>query len=79
MKKTSVKKKNNELKIEYDFDYKKAKPNRFAKLVRKKTVLIPLEEDVAEVFNTPSEVNGALRAIIHAIPKKFTPKTSKAY
>ena len=58
MKKTSVKKNNNETKTEYDFNYKKAKPNRFARLVRKKTILIPLEKDVAEVF---------LKSMVHSV------------
>ncbi len=70
MKKTSIKKNNDGIKTDYELDYTKAKPNRFANLVRKKTVLIPLEEDVAKVFNSPSQVNDMLRAIIKAIPKK---------
>jgi hypothetical protein len=64
----------NEIKSEYDFDYTKAKPNRFANIVRERTILIPLEDDVAEVFNTPSEVNGVLRAIINAMPQRVSKK-----
>ena len=68
------------LKREYNFDYSKVKPNRFAKIVRKKTVLVSLEDDVAEVFSTPSEVNDALRAIINAFPQKiYKRRKSKAY
>lgn len=74
MKKTSAKKNNNDINNEYNFDYSKAKANRFANIVKEKTVLVPLENDVAEVFRTPSEVNDALRAIITALPQKIYKK-----
>jgi hypothetical protein len=77
MKKTKIKRNNTDIKSEYNFDYTKAKPNRFANIVREKTPLIPLEDDVAEVFSTPSEVNDALRAIITAFPQK-TSKRKKS-
>jgi len=79
MKRTSTKKNNDKIKGEYNFDYTKAKTNRFANIIREKTVLVPLEDDVAEVFRTPSEVNDALRAIIDAFPKKiYKRRKSKA-
>ncbi len=49
---------------EYDFDYSKARPNRFAK---GRTVI--LEPDVARVFNTSDAVNKMLRAVIAAMPE----------
>ncbi len=57
-----------ELLAEYHFDYKKAKPNRFA--VRNETQLLKvvvLDEDVARVFTTPESVNKALRALIETM------------
>lgn len=54
---------------EYRFDYRKAKPNRFAGESRKKEVSVLLDEDVAEVFTTPESVNKALRALIEVVPK----------
>ena len=51
---------------EYHFDYKRAKPNRFAKQV----VNVTLDEDLAKVFTTSDAVNNALRAILTAIPKQ---------
>lgn len=53
---------------EYRFDYRKAKPNRFASSGRKRRVAVLLDEDIAEVFTTPGAVNKALRAFIEAMP-----------
>jgi hypothetical protein len=55
---------------EYNFDYSKARPNRFATQLNEKTITVTLESDVAQVFQTSEEVNKALRAILSAIPKK---------
>ena len=43
---------------EYNFDYSKAKPNRFAH----KVVNVTLDEDIAKIFTTSEAVNKALRA-----------------
>jgi len=53
---------------EYDFDYSKSKPNRFAEAKPSTTVV--LDSDVAAVFTTSEAVNKALRAILSAIPKE---------
>lgn len=58
-----------EMLPEYNFDYTKAKPNRFAKNA---LISVTLEPDVAQVFNTLEAVNKALRAILTAIPKTVT-------
>ena len=50
---------------EYDFDYSKAKKNRFAKDYR---ISVMLDSDVASVFKDSESVNKALRAILAAIP-----------
>jgi hypothetical protein len=52
---------------EYDFDYSKAKPNRFAAREKRRLAVV-LDEDVAEVFTTPESVNKALRAFLEAMP-----------
>jgi len=57
-----------EMASEYRFDYKKAKPNRFAEKMKKEPVIVILDEDVAKVFRTPEQVNNALRALISAMP-----------
>ncbi|OIN97098.1 MAG: hypothetical protein AUJ21_00895 [Anaerolineae bacterium CG1_02_58_13] len=58
-----------EMASEYRFDYKKAKPNRFAEKMKQTPVLVLLDDDVAKVFNTTEQVNKALRALISAIPE----------
>ena len=60
---------NDELLPEYEFDYKKARPNRFAIGEADKEITVVLEADVAKIFKTSDDVNKALRAIISAIPK----------
>lgn len=60
---------NDELMTEYDFDYQKAKPNRFAVRHEKQGLTVVLDEDVAQVFTTPEAVNKALRALIEAMPQ----------
>lgn len=59
---------------EYQLDYRKAKPNRFA-ADRNRTVVV-LDEDVAQVFTTPESVNKALRAFIEAMPPLAERKTA---
>jgi len=49
----------------YNFDYSKAKPNRFAHNV----VNVTLDEDIAKIFTTSKPVNKALRAILSALPE----------
>jgi hypothetical protein len=58
-----------ELMIEYNFDYQKAKPNRFAAREGNSTLkVVVLDEDVAQVFTTPESVNKVLRALIDTMP-----------
>ena len=52
-----------ELHEHYDFDYSKAKPNRFAERVGQDSVMVVLEPDVAAIFPTTESVNDTLRAI----------------
>lgn len=53
-----------EMRDEYQFDYSKAKPNRFASRIGRDQLMIVLDPDVAAVFKTPESVNQVLRAII---------------
>ena len=55
---------------EYDFDYRKAKPNRFAGRMAKDRVVVLLDPEVAKVFTDSESVNAALRAIITAVPRR---------
>jgi hypothetical protein len=56
-------------KPERHFDYSKAKPNRFAGRVDKKSLVVMLDPDVAAVFTTPESVNEVLRALISTMAK----------
>lgn len=58
-----------ELLPEYNFDYKKARPNRFAIKRDVDSVTVTLDTDLARVFKTSEDVNKALRAILSAIPQ----------
>jgi len=57
------------MRQEYRFDYRKARPNRFASIANEPLVVM-VDPDVAEVFTTPESVNQALRALITALPKR---------
>jgi len=72
MKKTSADKarRSKDMRDEYRLDYTKARPNRFARRVRAKSVVVLLAPDVAKVFRTGESVNDALRAILKAVPRR---------
>ena len=57
-----------DLRQEYGFDYTKARKNRFATKVSRRTVAVILAPDVAEVFDTSRSVNRLLRSVIKAVP-----------
>jgi hypothetical protein len=57
-----------DMKSEFAFDYRKAKPNRFAGKVPQGSRVIVLDADVAKVFTTPESVNSVLRAIVQTMP-----------
>ena len=64
------KRRSDDLAPEYRLDYSKAQPNRFAGRLDKKTVVVLLAPDVAEVFRDGEAVNNALRAVIKAYPRR---------
>jgi hypothetical protein len=72
MKKTSDRNETQEnledMRREYRFDYKKAKPNRFAKQMARGTIAVVLDPDVAAVFKSSEAVNNLLRSVIAALP-----------
>jgi hypothetical protein len=75
MKKTKIP---DELQPEYAFDYRQARPNRFAGRVDPGRVVVALDPDVSKVFTTPESVNTALRALIEAMPKAKSNRRPKA-
>ena len=54
----------NTMRDEYEFDYSKAKPNRFAAHLKRPVVAVVLEADVASVFDSSAKVNAQLRSLI---------------
>lgn len=59
----------NAMRREYRFDYRKARPNRFAPLMKGQTVAVVLDPDVASVFRSSESVNTLLRSVIAALPQ----------
>ncbi len=55
---------NDELLPEYDLDYSKSKPNRFAEKYNQTQRTIVLDSDVANEFPSSESVNAALRFLI---------------
>jgi hypothetical protein len=64
-----------DLRPEYDFDYRKARPNRFAERVYKNRRVVILDPDISKAFPTSESVNTVLRALITTMPK---PRKAKA-
>lgn len=59
---------------EYRFDYKKSRPNRFAREIASDAVVVVLDADVAKVFRDSKRVNALLRATIAAVNRSRTRK-----
>ncbi len=73
--KTIESSKTDQMLPEYDFDYKKARPNRFASMTNEeKNRLIILDPDIAGIFNTSESVNKVLMAIIASIHRSAIQK-----
>jgi len=77
MRKTSARRKSpaavEDMRREYRFDYKKAKPNRFASQMGAGAVAVVLDPDVAAVFKSSESVNALLRSVISAMPGDSKP------
>jgi hypothetical protein len=55
---------------EYDLDYSKGRPNRFAASLPTGARLITLDPDIAKVFPDGESVNAVLRALISTMPRQ---------
>jgi hypothetical protein len=58
-----------ELRAEYEFDYRQAKPNRFAAGLKKGGRLVVLDPEVAAAFQGSQDVNAVLRALLQTMPR----------
>jgi hypothetical protein len=67
-----------EMQAEYRFDYRKARPNRFAARLKPGSRAVVLDPDVAQVFTTPESVNTVLRALIATMPQRDAEATSRS-
>jgi hypothetical protein len=80
MKKTKVPRTagpSDELRVEYDFDYRNARPNRFADGVGCERLVVILDPDISQVFTSSESVNTILRALIRAMPKSSKKTTAR--
>ena len=66
--------KSEDMLAEYVFDYSKARPNRFVDRMEESPLVVLVDPELAQVFNTPESVNRALRALIAAMPQTATQK-----
>ena len=62
----------------YEFDYSKAKPNRFAEKFGDDAIMVVLDPDVAAIFQTQEDVNKVLRALIATMPVTHSLMASEA-
>jgi hypothetical protein len=57
-----------EMRSEYNFDFSKSRPNRFASQMPASSIAVVLDPDVAAVFKSSESVNTLLRSVIAAMP-----------
>jgi hypothetical protein len=69
--------KKEEMSPEYNLDYSKAKPNRFAEKYRQTQRAVVLDSDVAENFPSAESVNEALRFLVRVTRENKTSLQSK--
>lgn len=68
-----------EMRAHYQFDYAKARPNRFAsRLADSDAIAVVLDADVAKVFSSSESVNNFLRSAIEAMPAVEKSKKRRA-
>jgi len=67
-----------ELRPEHEFDYSKAKPNRFAAGLKNGGRLVVLDPEVAQAFQGSDEVNAVLKALLQTMPNRRVPSASGA-
>jgi hypothetical protein len=56
---------------EYQFNYRKSRPNRFVSQMKHGTVAVVLDPDVASAFRSSESVNSLLRSVINALAKNL--------
>ena len=56
------------MRVQYRFDYGRARPNHFAAEMSEGVKAVVLDRDVAAVFKSSEAVNALLRSVISAMP-----------
>lgn len=69
--------KKEEMSPEYNLNYSKAKPNRFAEKYRQTQRTVVLDSDVAENFPSAESVNEALRFLVRVTRENKTSLQTK--
>ena len=59
-----------DLRPEYRFDYRNAKPNRFAAEAVRGGFVVIVDKDIADVFQTPESIKDILRALIAMMTRR---------
>jgi hypothetical protein len=67
-----------ELRDEYQFDFRQAKPNRFAAALKKGGRPVVLDPEVAAAFRESGAVNAVLRALLHTMPGHAEGQTTES-
>jgi hypothetical protein len=67
------------MRPEYELDYSRAKPNRFAAHMKRPVVAVVLEPDVASVFDSAAKVNAQLRSVMSAQPPRKQPSRAPGH
>lgn len=67
-----------DLRDEYQFDYRQAQPNRFAADVKKGGRLVVLDPEVAAAFPESSSVNAVLHALLQTMPGQPAARATEA-
>jgi hypothetical protein len=67
------------MRAEYELDYSRAKPNRFAAHMKRPVVAVVLEPDVASVFDSAAKVNAQLRSVMSARGQRKRPSRVRAH
>lgn len=57
-----------------EYDFSRARPNKFASRYKTDSTVVVLEPDVAAVFPTAHQANDALRALAGLIQRHKTPR-----
>ena len=69
--------KNDELLPEYNLDYSKSKPNRFASKYQQMQRTVVLDSDIADKFPSAESVNEALRFLVRVTQENQTSLQNK--